>query len=24
MNTWAIRAYNYYYGITNIFSGWSK
>ena len=24
MNYWAIRAYNYYYGITNIFSGWSK
>jgi hypothetical protein len=24
MNTLAIRAYNYYYGITNIFSGWSK
>jgi len=24
MNTLAIRAYNYYYGITNMFSGWSK
>jgi hypothetical protein len=24
MNYWAIRAYNYYYGITNAFSGWSK
>ena len=24
MNYWAIRAYNYYYGITNVFSGWSK
>jgi hypothetical protein len=24
MNTWKIRAYNYYYGVTNMFSGWSK
>jgi hypothetical protein len=24
MNTWKIRAYNYYYGITNGFSGWQK
>jgi hypothetical protein len=24
MNYWAIRAYNYYYGIANMFSGWSK
>lgn len=24
MNYWAIRAYNYYYGITTLFSGWSK
>jgi hypothetical protein len=24
MNTWAVRAYNYYYGITHAFSGWSK
>jgi len=24
MNTWKIRAYNYYYGITHMFSGWSK
>jgi len=24
MNYWKIRAYNYYYGITNMFSGWSK
>jgi hypothetical protein len=22
MNTWAIRAYNYYYGITHMFDGW--
>ncbi|HKX64334.1 MAG TPA: hypothetical protein VJM78_03430, partial [Rhizomicrobium sp.] len=24
MNYWKIRAYNYYYGITHMFSGWSK
>ncbi|HEX4635591.1 MAG TPA: hypothetical protein VH189_05380 [Rhizomicrobium sp.] len=24
MNSWAIRAYNYYYGVTHAFSGWSK
>jgi hypothetical protein len=24
MNSWKIRAYNYYYGITHMFSGWSK
>ena len=24
MNYWAVRAYNYYYGVTNVFSGWSK
>ena len=24
MNYWKIRAYNYYYGVTNMFSGWSK
>ncbi len=24
MDYWKIRAYNYYYGITNMFSGWSK
>jgi hypothetical protein len=24
MNYWAIRAYNYYYGITNAFSGWAR
>ena len=23
MNPWKIRAYNYYYGITHAFSGWS-
>jgi len=22
MNTWAVRAYNYYYGITHMFDGW--
>lgn len=24
MNTWKIRAYNYYYGITHMFEGWRK
>ena len=24
MNYWAIRAYNYYYGIANAFSGWTR
>ena len=24
MNTWAVRAYNYYYGVTHALSGWSK
>ncbi len=24
MNYWAIRAYNYYYGITHMFDGWRK
>jgi hypothetical protein len=24
MNYWAVRAYNYYYGVTHAFSGWSK
>jgi hypothetical protein len=24
MNYWAVRAYNYYHGVTNVFSGWSK
>jgi hypothetical protein len=24
MNPLAVRAYNYYYGVTNVFSGWSK
>lgn len=24
MNTWKIRAYNYYYGVTHMFEGWRK
>jgi negative regulator of replication initiation len=24
MNYWAVRAYNYYHGITHMFSGWHK
>jgi hypothetical protein len=24
MNTWAVRAYNYYYGVTHMFDGWRR